>query len=520
VQISSVVSRLLFLPNDLAQHGISGTINQGEQDGGLIEMLIGIDVGTTSVKAALFDDDGTSLKSFSKRYATTRPAPGHVEQNPQDWMTLVLAALTELVDGLPQGSIAAVGLCSQVNTHVFVDENGKALMPAMTWADGRCATEAARLDAQITEAQKLKWWGAPLPIDASHILSRMAYVAKHHSDIWKKTRWVMAPKDYCLLQLTGQAVTDPMTSFGVIDGTLSLVPRLLDLVPGAEQRLPALAPFTKIIGAIRSVLPCAGVPMVTGAMDAWSGLLGAGVSEEGQGLYLSGTSEILGIVSSQKAPTPGVIAFPKCECITLHAGPTQSGGASVEWLSRLLGKTAVEISNLAAATDTTQPLPMFLPHLEGERAPLWDANSRASFAGLSSSMCAAELCRAVLEGVGYSARLVMESLEASACLRPVEINHAGGGAGSDIWCQIRADILGRPMKRMQTRDAGVLGAALTAGTGVGLFPSLNSAAKTFVKVERVFEPNPREQARHDEAFAQYQLLYQQLRPFNAKRHTP
>jgi xylulokinase len=510
----------LFLPNDLAQHGISGTINQGEQVGGLIEMLIGIDVGTTSVKAALFDDNGAALKSFGQPYATTRPAPGQVEQNPEDWIKLVLAALTQLADGLPRGSVSAVGLCSQVNTHVFVDEQGKALMPAITWADGRCAAEAAKLDAQITQAEKLNWWGAPLPIDASHILSRMAFVAKHYPDIWQKTRWVMAPKDYCLLQLTGEAVTDPMTSFGVIDGTLSLVPRLLDLAPGAARRLPALAPFTKIIGTIRNGLPCASVPMVTGAMDAWSGLLGASVSEEGQGLYLSGTSEILGIVSTQKAPVPGVIAFPKCEGITLHAGPTQSGGASVEWLSRLLGKTATEISALAAAAEITKPLPMFLPHLEGERAPLWDVTSRASFAGLSSSMGAAELCRAVLEGVGYSARLVMECLEASACMRPSDINHSGGGAGSDIWCQIRADILGRPIKRMQTRDAGVLGAALMAGTGVGLFPSLNSAAKSFVKVEKVFEPNPREQARHDQGFAQYQLLYQQLRPFNAKRHTP
>ena len=285
---------------------------------------------------------------------------------------------------------------------------------------------------------------------------------------------------------------------------------LLDLLPGAAERLPPLAPFTKVIGKLRN-----GVPVVMGAMDAWSGMFGAGVSENGQALYLSGTSEILGIVSSQKAPVPGVIAFPRCEGITLHAGPTQSGGASIEWLSRLLGKSAIELSELAASADTCKPLPLFLPHLEGERAPLWDINSRASFAGLNSSMGAAELTRAVFEGVAYSARLAMESLEASACLRPADISHSGGGASSDIWCQIRADVLGRPIKRMKIRDAGVLGAALMAGTGVGVFASLREAAKSFVVMDQMFEPDAHETARHDIGFEKYKLLYKQLVPLNS-----
>jgi xylulokinase len=466
-------------------------------------MLIGIDVGTTAVKAALFDDKGNVVKSFGQRYPTRRPAPGHVEQDAADWMRLVAAAVSELVND----GVTALGLCSQVNTHVFVDANGKALLPAMTWADGRCAVEAARLDAQISIAEKLCWWGAPLPIDASHVLARMAFIAKHHPDVWAKTRWVMAPKDYCIFHLTGEVVTDPMTAFGIVDGELSLIQRLLALVPGAVERLPPIASFTKVVGHTRS-----GLPMVTGAMDAWSGLLGAGVSDEGQALYLSGTSEILGIVSSLKLPVPGVIAFPRCEGITLHAGPTQSGGASVEWLSRLLSKSAVEISGLAASADATKPLPLFLPHLEGERAPLWDINSRGAFVGLNSSMGAAEMARAVLEGVGYSARLVMDSLEASACVRPSEINHSGGGAASDIWCQIRADILGLPIKRTQMRDAGVLGAALMAGTGVGMFASLSEAAKTFVVMDRLFKPHGKEAARHDHGFEKYKLLYRQLVP--------
>ena len=129
-------------------------------------------------------------------------------------------------------------------------------------------------------------------------------------------------------------------------------------------------------------------------------------------------------------------------------------------------------------------------------------------------MGAPELARAVLEGVGYSARLVLIALEASACCKPEIINHSGGGASSDIWCQIRADILGRSIQRTKIRDASVLGSAIMAGVGTGIFRSLNEAAHEFVQMDHVFEPDPAEQDRHSENFAHYQLLYRQLIPFN------
>ena len=478
-------------------------------------MLIGIDVGTTAVKAGLFDLKGHAVKSFTQRYPTFRPASGHVEQDPQDWMTLVNRALGALLEGLPQGAVQAVGLCSQVNTHVFVDDRGRALLPAFTWADGRCGAEALKLNAQLSEAQKLSWWGAPLPVDASHVLSRMAYIRHHHQALWGQTRWVLAPKDYCLLHLTGQVATDPMTAFGVVNQNLSLIPELLGLVEGSDIRLPPITAFTKIIGRIQTGLPGAGLPVVAGAMDAWSGLLGAGVWEDGQGCYLSGTSEILGIVSDTRVPVPGVIAFPRCEGITLHAGPTQSGGASVAWLSRLIGKSAAEISTLAASADPARPLPIFLPHLDGERAPLWDIQAQGSLSGLTSAMGMGEVCRAVLEGVAYSARLVTDSLEISAAVKPDVYHHSGGGAASDVWCQIRADVLGTPIKRMRMLDAGVLGAALMAGTGVGVFPTVQKAAKDFVLTDRLFEPDGHHHDRHNEGFARYTKLYRQLKPWNA-----
>ncbi|HLJ70321.1 MAG TPA: FGGY-family carbohydrate kinase [Roseiarcus sp.] len=477
--------------------------------------LIGVDVGTTSVKAALFDMAGRAQKTYSSAYATARPAPGWAEQDPADWLSRVLAAIGELTAAAPAGAIAGLGLCSQVNTHVFVDEKGEALLPAILWQDGRCAEDARQIDERVAIENRLQWWGAPLPIDASHVLSRMAFVRRAHPEIWRKTRWVMAPKDYCLLRLAGEAAADPMSSFGVVDQNLAYIPELVALVPGAAERLPPLKGIAAPVGRVRGGMPGAGLLVVNSAMDAWAGMLGAGAVRNGDAAYLSGTSEVGAIVSPRRIPTPGIIAFPACEGIALHAGPTQAGGASVAWLAAMLGRSADEISALAALSDPARPAPIFLPHLQGERAPLWDIAARASFSGLDAAMGAPEMARAVLEGVAYSVRLLLGALEASSGVKTTRLHHAGGGARSDLWCQIRADILGRAIERKAGLDSGVIGAAILAGVGAGIFASLAEGAGALVRPERVFEPAAARRARYDEGFARYQDLYRRLKGFSA-----
>ncbi|MDB5553863.1 MAG: carbohydrate kinase [Rhizobium sp.] len=478
--------------------------------------LIGIDVGTTAVKAALYDITGRVLKTYAQSYPMHRMPPDRVEQDSADWMTHVLAALAHLTEGLGDGQLQGVGLTSQVNSHVFVGEDGKALMPAIIWQDGRCAGVAAEIDAQLNEAEKIGWWGAPLPVDASHVLARMEWVKRHRPEVWAKTRWVMAPKDYCIMQLTGEVVADPMASFGVIDQSLNYIESLIALVDGARERLAPLRPFAASAGRIKASLPGAGAQLVVGTMDAWAGVVGTGAVHDGDGLYLSGTSEILGVVSKTKMPVPGVIAFPRCEGITFHAGPTQAGGASIAWLSNLLGRTPGELSALASEADRSRMPPVFLPHLQGERAPVWNASARASFSGVDSSMGPAEFTVAVMEGVAFSARLSMAALQKSADVMVENYRAAGGGMASDIWCQIRADVLGKPVIRLKNLDAGVLGAAILAGVGNGMFGSIKEAAGALVAIDRAFEPDASLTARYDYAYGKYRELYGQLEAFNAE----
>lgn len=480
------------------------------------DTIIGIDVGTTTVKALLMTSGGRLLDRFAESYSTSRPASGFVEQDPSDWLDRVLAALSRFERNFDLKGLQGIGICSQVNTHVFVGEDGRALAPAIVWQDGRCAGEAAELDARVETEKRLEWWGAPLPIDASHGLSRMNWMRRHRPEIWEKTRWVMAPKDFCILSLTGEAVADAIASVGLVDSQLRYLTPLLDLVPGAAGRLAPLRKFTHRAGRVGAGLPCAGAPVVVGAMDAWGGMFGVGVHKPGSAMYLSGTSEIMGIVSPRRVPTPGVIAFPTYEDITLHAAPTQSGGASVAWLGALLGKDLDQLSGLAASLPAGERVPLFLPHLQGERAPIWDAHARGVFVGLDASSGPAELARSVMEGVGYSARWLLEALEQSADCRAEIIHCGGGGFQSDVWNKMRADILGRTLRRVATSDAAALGAAAIAAVGCGVHASLGEALAAIVHFDREYAPDTARAAQHAFGFGLYKETYEATKGVSRK----
>jgi len=476
--------------------------------------LIGIDVGTTAIKAILIDAAGNRLDAFWQPYAASRPAPGMAEQDPADWMAGVLAALTQFADRHDLAGLAGIGICSQVNTHVFVDAAGVPLRPAIVWQDTRAAPDAAALDAQVTAAQKLAWFGGPMPIDASHALSRIAHVARTAPEVFARTRHVLLPKDYCVLQLTGAVGSDPISAVGLVDGAGYIGP-LLDLVPGASERLPPLFDFSHVAGRVRPGLPCAGVPVVVGAMDAWGGMFGVGVVREGDAMYQSGTSEIPGIVSSRVVPTPGVILFPPYQGIVMHAAPTQAGGAALGWLGTMLGQGPAELSTLAAAIGPSDAVPLFLPHLQGERAPIWDSSSRGAFARLDPRPGAAELARSVMEGVAFSVRWAFEALQHSAD-RQITLAHiGGGGARSDAWCQIRADALGFTLKRAAAPETAAIGAAILAGLGSGTMSSLSAAADQLVQFDRTFTPDPAMASYYDEKFGKFRALYDALKAFNA-----
>lgn len=496
-------------------------------------LILGIDVGTTSVKAGLVAPDGVIVARFGESYGTARPENGRAEQNPDDWMRLIDKAIAQFVgDGFgPQ--ITAIGLCSQVNTHVFVDAQGAPLMPAILWQDGRAAAQGARLDAEVSVAQKMAWWGALMPIDASNVLSRMAWVAETRPDFWDQTKWVMLPKDYCLFKLTGEVTTDPLSNIGLVGADLSYIPGVFDLVPGARDKLAPLVPVTQTAGRMRAGSPLAGVRVASGTMDAWAGMIGTGGARASTGtgagasVYLSGTSEILGISSDTIVPTAGAIVFPKAEGLRIHAAPTQSGGDAQLWFSDLAGLSPAQMGALVAETPRSVATPLFLPQLEGERAPLWDTNLRAAFLRVSRRTGLGDMARAVYEGVAFAASHALDTLRQSAATHSDTIACAGGGFRSDSWNQIRADVLGLECHLLAAQEPGVLGAAMIAGVGTGQFADLAQADEGLVRYDRVICPDQHAHQAYRAIFDIYKDaissqadITNRLREADAIRHGP
>lgn len=472
------------------------------------EYLIGIDVGTTSVKAGLFTVEGSPVHHIATPYSTHNPAPLQVEQDPADWMNAIENALQLFSTKVANDSVRAIGVTSQVNSHVFCDMNKKVLHPSIVWKDGRAAAQAQELDATISDDERIQWWGAPMPIDASHVLSRIKWMQETRPEIWQHTHHVLLPKDYCIWQLTGELVSDPWSNIGLVNSELSFVDPLLQRVDRAASVLPSLNNMTSVAGVIRKGFPFAGVPVSTGTMDAWAGVFGTDVSSQGECMYLSGTSEVLGIVSNSVNPTPGVLVMPRSHDITMHIGPTQSGGASQLWFCKLFGVDPNEMSLLAEQTlSTGQSIPLFLPHTQGERAPLWDSAARGVFIGLDDSTDRCAMARSVYEGVAYSAKWLLNSLQQSSSVQPDCINVGGGGFRSDVWNQIRADVLGVQLRRVAVTDPGVLGAAGISAVAAGIHSTVQQAFENLVRTDRHYEPDVKQTDRVAERMALFQDTY-------------
>ncbi len=449
--------------------------------------LVGVDLGTTALKAGLFDLEGNLLATAESSYEISRPRPDRAEQDPEAWLRALDGVLGEL-----GGAPAAIGICSQVNTHVFVDESGAPLRPAIVWQDQRSAEVASELD-----------------VPASFLPARAEWVRREEPEVWERTRYVLSPKDFVTLRLCGAAATDPISSFDVVDDSGAYDPAVLALVDGLEQRLPALEQIDAPIGVAPD-----GAVVVTGTMDAWGNVYGSGLVEHGQAMEVAGTSEILGVLSRERHPTPGVVSFLAVDGLHLHAGPTQAGGAALAWFAATVGRSIAELLELAAQARPGADGLLFLPHLLGERAPLWDSDVRGAFVGLGSDHSLAHLSRAVLEGVGYSARHLLEELEKAGAVETETLQSSGGGSQSDLWCQIKADVLDRSIARVRVRHSGCLGAALMAASGAGLVGSVREAAQEVVRIEREFEPGTA-RSLYDELYRVYRDIYLALKPTHA-----
>ncbi len=471
---------------------------------------LGIDVGSTATKATAFDADGRPLASGTAGYPVLRPAPDEAEQDADAWLHAVDTSVAAVAAGVDLSVVRGIGVTSQVDTHVPVDADLRPLLPALLWQDVRTAATAARLNTALGEDGRAAGWGDPRPLDASNPVVRALWLAEHRADAWSRARWLLLPKDLVTAWLTGIVGADPLGSFKVVGADTRYVPGIAH-APGLAERLAPLGAPESLLGT--TTRPWHGIPartpVATGTMDAFGNVLGSGLRDPGDTMLVVGTSVIAGAVALPGRTGPGVVSFAPFRGRTVVAGPTQSGGESLRWWAAATGHPIDAVLAAAATAAPGAGGVVFAPHLLGERAPLWDDEVRAWFTGLSSGTAFPELCRAVLEGVAHSARELLDAVESASGVPTGSITVSGGGSRSALWCQVFADVTGRPVQRSLERDTAVVGAATLAAAAVGGTDPFEQG-RELASTDLALTPDPGAQPVHDALHRAYRDTYRAL----------
>ena len=455
--------------------------------------LVGLDVGTSGVKALALSPTGEILARAERAYALSTPRPGWAEQEPEDWWRAAEAALAEL-DVRP----VSIGLSGQMHGLVVLDEQHRVLRPAILWNDQRTAAECAEIERRVgidklillTGNRALTGFTAP----------KLLWLRTHEPAVYERVRHVLLPKDYVRLRLTGEQAIDVADASGTL---------LFDVRNRcwSDEMLEALD------------LPRAWLPPVHestsigAAGDQAAGALGVGVDGPGPLSVVFGTSGVVFAALDRYRADPEARLHTFCHAVpeTWHAmGVMLSAAGSLEWLRAAVGNPTYEDLLLeAAAWPAGVEGLLFQPYLAGERTPHADPDARGAFTGLSLRHDRGALARAVLEGVAYALRDSLELLRSLGI--EAEVGRvSGGGARSDLWLRIVASALSLPLERTIAEEGAAFGAALLGGVAEGVFADAHEAVASCVRVRERIEPEPEWRAAYDEGYERFRALYPAL----------
>jgi len=454
--------------------------------------LIGLDVGTSGVKAVAISHDGRVLASAEEGYALSTPRPGWAEQDPEDWWNAAQACLERLPDG-------PVGLSGQMHGLVVVGAGDRVLRPAILWNDQRTAAECAEIEARIgldrlielTGNRALTGFTAP----------KLLWLRTNEPETYASIRHVLLPKDYVRFRLTGERLIDAADASGTL---------LFDV---ARRRWS-----DEVLGALG--LPAEWLPAayesteIAGAGDQAAAALGVGIASPGPVSVVLGTSGVVFAALESYAADPEARVHVFCHAVpeTWHAmGVMLSAAGSAAWVRRALGVDFETLDAEAARWEPGTEGLLFAPYLAGERTPHADPEARGAFTGLSLRHDRGALWRATLEGVAYGLRDSLELLRALGVRAEVG-RVSGGGARSGLWLRIVAAVLGLPLELTESEEGSAYGAALLAGVQAGVFPDAADAVARCVRVRERIEPDDAWHDVYERGYARYRTLYPVLRP--------
>lgn len=498
-------------------------------------VILSVDLGTTSIKQALIDENGKIMAISTREYELLTPHVSWVECPEETYWEAFKSGLAELLEtsGVRGESIAALGISAQGETLFFLDENMKPLRNAIVWMDNRAGAQAEAQRERFGDELCYRRTGQ-VQFDPCWPAAKVMWVRDNEPEVFKRTRKIVLIEDWLIYRLTGKLVSEGSLLCSTLYWditTKTYWKDMLDFIGIDESYLPQiLEPGT----AVASVTPeaaartglSANTIVCTGALDQAAGAIGVGNIREGI------LSENIGAALAICAPM-NTVRFDPNRVMPLHyfgipdmymLHTFTTGGMAVKWFRDAFcseERTVAEASGRSAYgvmdDEAAQVAPgcdglVALPHLGGSMAPDVDPNAKGAFAGFTLKHTKAHFCRAIMESIGYIIRRNIDAL-GDMGLKFDELRSLGGGSKSPVWNQIKADIIHTPLVTTHSREAACLGAAILAGTAVGIFPDVEGAVEAFVKQKERFEPDPENAGVYDRNYELYKRLFRELKGF-------
>ena len=479
-------------------------------------LLLGVDVGTTAVKAVLVDQSGHIVSEGRSEYATTHLQIGWVEQDPLDWWKSFCQSVKLALEAAPGSSISAIAISSQAPTLIAVDASGNPLRNAMIWMDRRAEGEAQEIAKKFSNISELTGNRA----DPYYVAAKIKWYVKNEPNNYQKTKYFLQIPGYLNFKLTGKFSIDSahasLLQLRSADNS-GWADEIMKFVGVSEDKFPQIGKATELLAVVAenngSVIP-AGVPVYFGTVDGCSAAVEAGVVDPGVVAEMTGTSTVLIMPTDGNNFNDAFVAIEHAiDGRQLRLGAMVASGASVQWLHQTVLKEQIsldELSNLAQSVPSGCEGLIFLPYMMGERSPIWNSNARGVFFGLSLTTTPAMMFRAVLEGTAFALAHNVELARKSG-IKIDEIRSIGGGSKSKLWNQIKADVLGIPIVILQDSNGAAVGDAYLAGIGSGIFTDIRSTLKSNIKIESKYQPQQAVHTYYQERYARFRSLYESLK---------
>ena len=490
--------------------------------------LIGIDIGTSSCKTALFDSSGGLVAQASREYPVYHPHSGWAEQNPDEWWACVCEALRATISDakVPSESIAGVGVDGQSWSAIAIDREGSVLSNTPIWMDSRADDICRELEEAIGSDEIFRLCGNPMK--PSYTTPKILWYKRELPEVFTRTYKILQSNSFIVYRLTGCVSQDLSQGYGLhcfdmANGRFDV--EMCRRMGISTDLLPPLFRCHDVVGKVSSEAAALtglpeGVPVVAGGLDAACGALGAGVLEPGQTQEQGGQAGGMSIcVDRPLADRRLILSFHVVPGCWLLQGGTVGGGGIMRWIERELGEAErlhySGKSSFAMLDEEAARIPpgsdglVFLPYMSGERSPIWDKDASGVFFGLDYSKTKAHMVRAALEGAAYALRHNLETAEEAGARADI-LNAVGGAAKSSLWTQMKADVTGRIINVPDADTATAWGAAILAGVGTHVFESFAEAVDKTVRIKRTYRPDSATAAAYDKGYGIYKRLYPAL----------